>query len=63
MNEYLANLNAKLDAYEDILGKQPYLAGEVSFSHPSDLIIQGRLSVELDLGRLVPSPIRSHCDR
>ncbi|KAH0832874.1 glutathione S-transferase [Lanmaoa asiatica] len=28
VNEYLENLNAKLDAYNDILGKQLYLAGE-----------------------------------
>lgn len=29
VNEYLGNLNAKLDAYNDILGKHTYLAGDV----------------------------------
>ncbi|KAF8434140.1 glutathione S-transferase [Boletus edulis BED1] len=28
VNEYLENLNAKLDVYDDILGKQSYLAGQ-----------------------------------
>lgn len=30
VNEYLEHLNAKLDAYNDILGKQAYLSGDVS---------------------------------
>ncbi|KAG8213446.1 glutathione S-transferase [Butyriboletus roseoflavus] len=28
VNEYLENLNAKLDAYDDILGKRAYLSGD-----------------------------------
>lgn len=33
----LATLNAKLDVYEKILGKQKYLAGDVSADHTSSL--------------------------
>ena len=31
VNEYLETLKVKLDAYNDILGKQAFLAGEVRF--------------------------------
>lgn len=34
VKEYLENLSAKLDAYNDILGKQSYLSGEVSSRFP-----------------------------
>lgn len=63
--QLLNNLNAKLEAYEVILGKQAYLAGEVSVQQSGHVPRESNqwITPERDLGRFIPPSVRHNCDR